>query len=148
MRSQQWITRPGKLGGIGFLSKSPQVQHRLLNKCVDEYGYRSCLGSLMVLNRNRSIKRRHGKKIDKLKNWLKMKYGGPGSFGFRSKRKSRRKKAKRSKSKSRRKKAKRSKSKRKSRKKPRKRKRSKSKRKPRKRSKPKKKHNSGLRKRK
>jgi hypothetical protein len=73
-KSYNWITRPGKLGGPGFLSKSSSEQHRLLNKCVKEYGYRSCLGSIMVLQRSRSINRAHGSKLNSLKNYLKNKY--------------------------------------------------------------------------
>jgi len=75
-----WITRPGKLGGEGFLTKASSTQKRLLTKCVKEHGYRSCLGSLMVLNRNRTIQRRHGRVIDGLKDWLKATYGGIGSY--------------------------------------------------------------------
>jgi len=82
-RSKQWITRSGKLGGRGFLSKSASTQHSILSKCVKTYGYRSCLGSVMVLSRNRSIDRSHGIKINSLKNWLKKKYGGIGSFRSR-----------------------------------------------------------------
>ena len=78
-----WITREGKLGGKGYLSKSSSVQQRLLDRCVKEYGYRSCLGSIMVLNRSRKLKKKYGAKLDKLKNYLKMKYGGVGSFGKR-----------------------------------------------------------------
>jgi hypothetical protein len=82
--SRKWITRKGKLGGKGFLSKSSSEQHKLLTKCVKKYGYRSCLGSVMVLSRNRDIQAVHGAKINKLKKWLKEKYGGQGSFGFKS----------------------------------------------------------------
>jgi hypothetical protein len=78
-----WITREGKLGGAGFLEKSASAQHKLLDKCVKKYGYRSCLGSVMVLNRNKDIKRKHGKKLTALRNYLKKKYGGPGSFSRR-----------------------------------------------------------------
>ena len=79
-----WITREGKLGGRGFISKSPSSQHKLLISCVKKYGYRSCLGSLMVLNRNKTIKQRHGAVLDDLKSYLKRKYGGRGSFSSRS----------------------------------------------------------------
>ncbi len=74
-KSSQWITRPGKLGGPGFLSKPSSEQHRLLNKCVREYGYRSCLGSIMVLQRSRAINSAHGAKLNSLKNYLKRNYG-------------------------------------------------------------------------
>lgn len=75
-KSSKWITRPGKLGGPGFLSKPSSEQHRLLNKCVKEYGYRSCLGSIMVLQRSRAINSAYGSKLNSLKNYLKKKYGG------------------------------------------------------------------------
>ena len=42
-------TRPGKLGGPGYLKKSAATRHRLLAKCVSGYGYRSCLGSIQAL---------------------------------------------------------------------------------------------------
>ena len=87
-KSRKWITRKGKLGGKGFLTKPAREQHKLLDGCVKKYGYRSCLGSVMVLNRNREIKSLHGKKIDSLKNYLRKKYGGPGSFSRSRKRSS------------------------------------------------------------
>ena|SRR3990167_5366912 len=65
-----WITRKGKLGGSGFLSKSFESQKRILRNCVKQYGYRSCLGSIMVLNRNMKIKELYGRKIDRLKEYL------------------------------------------------------------------------------
>jgi hypothetical protein len=82
-KSKQWIIREGKLGGPGYLSKSQAQRRKILDKCVKQYGYRSCLGSVMVLNRNRTIAARHGAKIDADKEYLKKKYGGPGSFGPR-----------------------------------------------------------------
>jgi hypothetical protein len=72
---KSWITREGKLGGSGFLSKSASVQHKLLDKCVKKYGYRSCLGSVMVLNRNKTIKAKYGKKLKALMEYLKKQYG-------------------------------------------------------------------------
>lgn len=69
-----WITRKGKLGGRDFLTKSIAEQHRLLDNCVRNYGYKSCLGSVQVLSRSRSIKRRHGPKINSLKHYLMSKY--------------------------------------------------------------------------
>jgi hypothetical protein len=78
--SSQWITRPGKLGGRGFLEKPVATQHKLLSKCVKEYGYRSCLGSIIVLTRNRRVDELHGPQLDSLKNWLNKKYGRKGSI--------------------------------------------------------------------
>jgi len=78
-----WIKHEGKLGGPGFLSKPDRTQKALLNKAVKKWGYRSTLGSIMVLERNRKINRHYGKKLTELRHWLVKKYGGPGSFGPR-----------------------------------------------------------------
>jgi len=78
-----WITREGKLGGKGYLSKSTVSRRRILNRCVKNWGYRSCLGSIMVLNRSSTLRRKYGRKLDEDKEYLKRKYGGKGSFGPR-----------------------------------------------------------------
>jgi hypothetical protein len=78
-----WIKHEGKLGGPGFLGKAERTQKRLLRSAVNKYGYRSTLGSIMVLERNRTIKQRHGKELERLRKWLVGEYGGPGSFGPR-----------------------------------------------------------------
>tara|TARA_B100000674_G_C37790670_1_gene891595 strand:+ start:27 stop:518 length:492 start_codon:yes stop_codon:yes gene_type:complete len=75
-----WIKRKGKLGGPGFLSKSKGEQHRLLDDAVQKYGYRSTLGSIMALERSTTIEQRHGEELEELRNWLRGKYGGEGSF--------------------------------------------------------------------
>jgi hypothetical protein len=74
-----WITRKGKLGGPGYLSKSSTERHRLLSKCVVKYGYRSCLGSVTVLSRNRTIKAKYESKLKQDREWLKSKYGNSKS---------------------------------------------------------------------
>lgn len=76
-----WITRPGKLGGKGFLARPQSERRRILDNCVRRYGYRSCLGSLQVLERNQAIAKAHSAEIDSDIVYLKRKYGGPGSFG-------------------------------------------------------------------
>lgn len=76
-----WITRKGKLGGKGFLSKPRETQKKILNKCVKDYGYRSCLGSVMVLNRSRAVAAKYGRTLGTLRRYLVKTYGGPGSFG-------------------------------------------------------------------
>ncbi len=76
-----WITREGKLGGKGFLSKPRETQKKILNKCVKDYGYRSCLGSVMVLSRSRAVAAKYGRTLGTLKRYLVTTYGGPGSFG-------------------------------------------------------------------
>jgi hypothetical protein len=87
-----WVTRPGKLGGKGFLTKPKREQQRLLDACVEEYGYRSCLGSITALERSTSIQSKYGKTLTRLRDYLRETYGGAGAFGPRKK-KSRRKAA-------------------------------------------------------
>lgn len=70
-----WITRKGKLGGPGFLSKTRGSRERLLDSCVKSYGYRSCLGSVNVLSRNRKVKAKYGAEIREMMNYLEDKYG-------------------------------------------------------------------------
>jgi len=77
------ITRPGKLGGAGFLSKSKAAQEKILRGCVAEYGYRSCLGSVMILERIPDIQNRWGARLAGLRHFLVRNFGGPGSFGPR-----------------------------------------------------------------
>jgi len=72
--SNQWIYREGKLGGPGFLKRPRSEQMSILDACVSKYGYKSCLGSILVLNRNKSIKKNHGKLIDSIKQEFMMKY--------------------------------------------------------------------------
>lgn len=74
-KSKPWITREGKLGGAGYLKKSAAERHKILDRCYDEYGYRSCLSSIVVLNRNSVIANKYGSKIDADKNWFMNKYG-------------------------------------------------------------------------
>lgn len=78
---EPWITREGKLGGSGYTKKPAKTRHAILNRCVEEYGYRSCLGSLEVLLRNEEISAKVRKVINDDVKWLKNKYGGEGSFG-------------------------------------------------------------------
>lgn len=77
------IQRKGKLGGKGFLSKPRATQKQILAKCQREYGYRSCLGSVMVLERIPETRAKYGRTLTSLRKWLVKEYGGPGSFGPR-----------------------------------------------------------------
>lgn len=61
-----WIKRKGKLGGPGFLSKSRKTQKRLIDKCKRRYGKRSCLGSVMVLERSSILKKKYGDTLKSL----------------------------------------------------------------------------------
>lgn len=72
----RWITHPGKLGGPGYMAKTAAERHRILDACVEKDGYRSCLDSVLVLDRNRTMAARHGAKIRADANYLERKYGG------------------------------------------------------------------------
>ncbi len=85
---EPWITHEGKLGGPGYTSKSAKERHKILDKCVKgKWGYRSCLGSIMVLLRNTEISAKVRKVLEADKKYLMDKYGGPGSFGPEKKKK-------------------------------------------------------------
>lgn len=77
---KSWITREGKLGGPGFTQKPTQERRKILKRCVDEYGYRSCLGSVQVLLRSSELKDKTKKVLESDSNWLEKEFGGPGSF--------------------------------------------------------------------
>ncbi len=83
-----WIRRRGKLGE-GFLTTMNKAERqKSLDRCVSAYGYRSCLGSIMVLERAKKGPRGKGEgvgvkyasKLKSSREFLKEKYGGPGSF--------------------------------------------------------------------
>jgi len=76
-----WIQREGKLGGPGYTRRSRSKRHALLDRCVGEYGYRSCQGSLQIILRNADVKADTRKVVEEDLAWLKDKYGGPGSYG-------------------------------------------------------------------
>ena len=82
-RSRDWIRREGKLGGPGYTDRPTRVRRRILSDGIPTYGYRSVLGSLQVLLRNRDIHSDTRRTIKSDIKWLKAKYGGPGSFGIR-----------------------------------------------------------------
>lgn len=70
----KWINRQGKLGGHGYLSKSEQERRRLLRRCVKKYGYKSCLGSIIALERSSIIKSKYGPKLQKDREYLVKQY--------------------------------------------------------------------------
>lgn len=80
------ITKERKLGGPGYAKKSAAERHRLLERCVQRDGYRSCLGRLQVMLLSTELKPATRKTLGADKEWLKKKHGGPGSFGPRRKR--------------------------------------------------------------
>ncbi len=86
----KWIKRKGKLGGPGYTKRSRDTRRRLLGRSVKKWGYRSTLGSIMVLLRSTEISGRDRNTLDADKDWLKERYGGPGSFGKPKKRAARR----------------------------------------------------------
>ena len=75
------ITREGKLGGPGYTGKSVRQRHKILDQCVKNFSYRSCLGSLQVLLISTEMGKSARRVIEQDKKWLMKKYGGPGSFG-------------------------------------------------------------------
>lgn len=79
----KWIQRKGKLGGAGYTEKSAASRHKILDACVKKYGYRSCLGSIMVLERDSEISSKAKAALKADRAYLERKYGGPGSFGPR-----------------------------------------------------------------
>jgi hypothetical protein len=78
-----WIEDTGSLGGPGYTKKAAKTRHQILDRCVKNEGYRSCLGKIMVLLRSSELKQTTRQKLTADKNYLKKKYGGPGSFGAR-----------------------------------------------------------------
>lgn len=81
----RWIKCKGKLGGAGYLSKSAADRQKLIRACIKAYGYRSCLGSILVLERNTVVRKKYGVKLAADRAYVKKKFGGPGSFGKRGK---------------------------------------------------------------
>lgn len=94
-KSKPWIQREGKLGGPGYTDRADKTRHAILKRCVEggtmkldggtfdspAYGYRSCLGSLQVLLRNRDIEPRTRAIIESDIAWLKSHYGGEARAG-------------------------------------------------------------------
>lgn len=52
-----WIQRTGKLGGPGYTGKGDRERHFILKCAMDQFGYRSTLGSLLVLLRGKTSKK-------------------------------------------------------------------------------------------
>ena len=90
---EPWIKRSGVLGK-GFLTTMTKAQrHSSLDACVREYGYRSCLGRIMVLERAKSgprgqgvgVGRKYATELKESRDYLRKTYGGKGSFGPKKK---------------------------------------------------------------
>ncbi len=70
-----WIKRKGKMGGKGFLTSfSKTKQHKVIDKCVKKHGYKSCLGSILVLSKNKKVNKKYGSVIKDLKNYTVKKH--------------------------------------------------------------------------
>ncbi len=88
-----WIRRRGKLGEGFLTTMSKKQREESLDRCVKAYGYRSCLGSILVLERAKRGPRgtgegvgvKYAKELKSSRDYLKEKFGGVGSFGPREK---------------------------------------------------------------
>lgn len=86
-RGKKWIgkaiTHPGKLGGKGFLGKTVVEQRAILDRCarMKRYGYRSCLGSIQLLE-NISKNPEHKERLGGLRRYLVAKYS-PSKHRYR-----------------------------------------------------------------
>lgn len=80
------ITREGKLGGPGYTKRPAAERHEILRECVEVYGYRSCLGSLQVMLIGDAQRGRARQVFAEDKDWLVRTFGGAGSFGPRTER--------------------------------------------------------------
>jgi hypothetical protein len=69
------ITRPGKLGGPGYTRRPWSERKQILEDCVVEYGYRSCLGSLQVLLNIGNMGAKATEVIEHDRDWLVDNYG-------------------------------------------------------------------------
>ena len=72
------IKRKGDLGGPGYLSKPAKERHKLLDKSVKKYGYRSTLGKIHALEvmGKRTLSKDKLKKLAQDRRYLVKKYGG------------------------------------------------------------------------
>lgn len=80
--------KEGALGGPGFLSKPERTRHKLLAASVERDGYRTTLGRLNALEvfGKRTFSQKELDTIEADRQWLVRKFGGPGSFGPRKRR--------------------------------------------------------------
>lgn len=79
-KGEAWIEREGKLGGPGYLTKSEAARRKILDECVSRWGYRSCLGSIMALERNRKIAKKYKRQLGADHRYLVSTHGGEGSL--------------------------------------------------------------------
>ncbi len=85
---EPWIQKSGVLGEGFLTTMSKKERHKALDNCVAAYGYRSCLGRIMALERAKRGPRGQGEgvgvkyasKLKESREYLKKTYGGKGSF--------------------------------------------------------------------
>jgi hypothetical protein len=77
------IRREGKLGGTGYTGRPWSERKPILDACVQQYGYRSCLGSIQVLLNLGTAGRTATDVLEHDKEYLVTTYGGSGTFGPR-----------------------------------------------------------------
>lgn len=80
-----WIEEEGSLGKGFLTSMSFEKQKKALQRAMRrekkqhggdyEAAYRSTLGKIMVLNRSTELRRKYGKKIDRIRDWFVKEYG-------------------------------------------------------------------------
>lgn len=80
-KSKNWLSHKGKLEGRGYLKKQQDTRHKILKSCVHRHGYRSCLGSLTALKRNRNTRDKYKSQLESNSTHLTKSYGGIGSYG-------------------------------------------------------------------
>lgn len=87
-----WINQRGKLGDGFLTTMTKKERHEALDRCVQAHNYRSCLGSIMVLERahrgprgqGQGVGIRYAQQLAESRKYLRTKYGGAGSFGPRA----------------------------------------------------------------
>lgn len=90
-KEEPWIKHRGTLGE-GFLTDMDNAEREeALDKCVSKWGYRSCLGKVMALERAKrgprgvgaGVGAKYANELRHARKYLVSTYGGPGSFGPR-----------------------------------------------------------------
>ena len=81
---KNWLTYKGKLEGPGYLSRDQEDRKKILKACIYRHGYRSCLGSLTALKRNKKTSDKYGSQLASNTAYLERNYGGKGSYGPRN----------------------------------------------------------------
>lgn len=88
-----WIQHQGTLGEGFLTTMSKKQREQALDACVGSYGYRSCIGKIMALERAKTgpygtgvgVGKKYAGKLESSRDYLRRTYGGAGSFGPRRK---------------------------------------------------------------